>query len=118
MMHAPWYNTNTGHWKESEFMRNDMETLLYQYGVDLVLSGHVHAYERSYPVFHEVLDNCAPTYINIGDGGNYEGPYVPWRSGFTWSAFREGSFGVASLEVVNATYAHYRCGIIDHLISM
>lgn len=28
-----------------------IEPLLYQYGVDLVLTGHEHNYERSYPVY-------------------------------------------------------------------
>ena len=28
-----------------------MESLFYQYGVDLVLTGHEHNYERSYPVY-------------------------------------------------------------------
>ncbi len=31
-------------------MRAAMEPLLLQYGVDLVFSGHVHAYERTAPV--------------------------------------------------------------------
>ncbi len=75
-----------------------------QYGVDLVISGHVHAYERTHPMrnyqvrANEVgdagqrtsqtlhcssmdvdvpsqLDNCGPVYLTVGDGGNIEGPY-------------------------------------------
>ena len=49
MMHAPWYNSNVGHQGEAELMRTQMEALLYEHRVDLVLSGHVHAYERSHP---------------------------------------------------------------------
>ena len=32
-------------------MISAIEPLLYQYGVDLVLTGHEHNYERSYPVY-------------------------------------------------------------------
>jgi len=39
MMHAPWYNSNSGHAGEAELMRRDMEPLLFEAGVDLVLSG-------------------------------------------------------------------------------
>lgn len=32
-------------------MLTALEPLFYQYGVDLVLTGHEHNYERSYPVY-------------------------------------------------------------------
>ena len=85
-----------------------MEPLLYRYGVDIVLSGHVHAYERSEPVLNGCLDPCGPVYLNLGDGGNYEGMYVPWREPQpAWSAFRESSFGVGSVRFVNGSHAYY-----------
>jgi 3',5'-cyclic AMP phosphodiesterase CpdA len=46
LLHAPWYNTNEAHEGEGEKMRQAMEALLYEARVDLVFSGHVHAYER------------------------------------------------------------------------
>jgi hypothetical protein len=46
VLHAPWYNTNIAHQGEGESMRIAMEELLYKARVDLVYSGHVHAYER------------------------------------------------------------------------
>ena len=46
-----------------------------RYGVDLVLNGHVHAYERTHPMYKYKPDTCGPIYITIGDGGNVEGPY-------------------------------------------
>jgi len=108
MMHAPWYNSNSGHVAEAELMRRSMEPLLYEYGVDIVLSGHVHAYERIEPVLNGCLNPCGPVYLNLGDGGNYEGTYVPWREPPPpWSAFRESSFGVGGLVVINASHATY-----------
>jgi len=32
MMHAPWYNSNSGHLGEAELMRRHMEPLFYEYG--------------------------------------------------------------------------------------
>lgn len=114
MMHTPWYNSNKGHWMEGELYRRTMEALLYQYGVDVVLSGHVHSYERTLPVFNNTLDECGPVYLNLGDGGNYEGAtHVWWNNSDTetgspeWSAFREGSFGVGGLVILNATHLEY-----------
>ena len=53
-------------------MRQDMECVLYAAGVDLVLSGHVHAYERMYATYDGGASDCAPVYLNLGDGGNRE----------------------------------------------
>nr|XP_029123553.1 purple acid phosphatase 23 isoform X2 [Elaeis guineensis] len=70
--HPPWYNSYSSHYQEFECMRQEMEALLYQHGVDIVFSGHVHAYERMNRVFNYTLDRCGPVYITVGDGGNIE----------------------------------------------
>ena len=107
VFHVPWYNSNRGHFKEAERARIALEQVLYDAGVDVVLNGHVHAYERSKPVFNYAEDACGPVHIVVGDGGNYEGPYgegwIEPQPGF--SAFREGSFGAGSLLIHNDTHA-------------
>ncbi|XP_015086743.1 purple acid phosphatase 15 isoform X2 [Solanum pennellii] len=70
--HPPWYSTYTAHYREAECMKVAMEELLYEYGVDLVFNGHVHAYERSNRVYNYTLDPCGPVHITVGDGGNRE----------------------------------------------
>ncbi|CAM6115969.1 unnamed protein product [Calypogeia fissa] len=70
--HPPWYNSYNSHYKEVECMRLQMEDALYRANVDLVFSGHVHAYERMNRVYNYTLDPCAPVYITVGDGGNLE----------------------------------------------
>ncbi|KAG6420000.1 hypothetical protein SASPL_116514 [Salvia splendens] len=70
--HPPWYTTYTAHYREVECMRVSMEELLYQYGVDIVFNGHVHAYERSNRVYNYTLDPCGPVHLSVGDGGNRE----------------------------------------------
>ena len=109
VFHTPWYNSNHGHFKEAERARKALEQTLYDAGVDLILNGHVHSYERSHPVLNYGLNDCAPVHIVVGDGGNYEGPYgeswmVPQPA---YSAFREGSFGAGSLVIHNDTHASW-----------
>lgn len=119
LMHVPLYNTNTAHYMEGESMRDVYEQWFIDYKVDVVFAGHVHAYERSHRVSNAKynitngackpeLDAAAPIYITIGDGGNSEGIageyYSPQPS---YSAFREGSFGHAILDIKNKTHAYY-----------
>jgi len=108
MMHAPFYCSNSGHVEETRLMRRDLERVLYEAGVDFVLNGHVHAYERTLPTYDMAPDECGPTYLTIGDGGNREGVYLPWLEPQPeWSAYRESSFGVGTLDLLNATHARY-----------
>jgi hypothetical protein len=107
MMHVPFYNSNTGHYMEGELQRIQMEPFLYDIGVDIVIAGHVHVYERTYPVYNNELDPCGATHFTLGDGGNYEGTYTTWFEAPAWSAFRESSFGVTELEIFNDTHASY-----------
>lgn len=70
--HNPWYTTDSSY-KEFEQMRASMEPLFYQAGVDVVFYGHVHAYERSFPVYNYMLNSCGTSHITVGDAGNTEG---------------------------------------------
>ncbi|CAN1173204.1 Purple acid phosphatase 2 [Linum perenne] len=119
MVHSPWYNSYNYHYMEGETMRVMYEPWLVDAKVDLVLSGHVHAYERSERIsnvaYNIVNGQCAPVknqdapvYITIGDGGNIEG----LANNMTdpqpeYSAFREASFGHAILDIKNRTHARY-----------
>ncbi|PWA51641.1 purple acid phosphatases superfamily protein [Artemisia annua] len=110
LVHAPWYNTNYAHQGEiqSVGMMESMEGLLYKARVDVVLAGHVHAYERFHRVYNQQMDNCGPVHITIGDGGNLHGLVTTYKEPqATISAFREASFGHGELEMVNASYAKW-----------
>nr|XP_043610021.1 probable purple acid phosphatase 20 [Erigeron canadensis] len=108
LVHAPWYNSNYAHQGEiqSVGMMESMESLLYKARVDVVLAGHVHAYERFNRVYNQEADDCGPVHITIGDGGNLHGlnsKYMEPQPKL--SAFREASFGHGEFEMVNATHA-------------
>lgn len=72
LWHPPWYNSYSSHYQEFECMRLQMEDLLFTYGVNIVFSGHVHAYERTNRVYNYNLHPCGPVYVTVGDGGNIE----------------------------------------------
>ena len=88
-------------------MQTAVEDLLYNsHAVDLVLSGHVHAYERSCKVYKYKCVDDAPYYITIGDGGNAEGLATPWVTPQpAWSLFRMASYGHGELVIQNSTHA-------------
>jgi UDP-2,3-diacylglucosamine pyrophosphatase LpxH len=48
-------------------MQAAIEPLLMRYNVNIVIAGHVHAYERTYPVYQNVVDyKDGITYIVAG----------------------------------------------------
>jgi acid phosphatase type 7 len=89
-------------------MQEAIEDTLFNYKVDIVFSGHVHAYERSCQVYKYECTAGAPTYITIGDGGNAEGLASEWvEPQPSWSIFRQASYGFGALQVINSTHAQW-----------
>ena len=99
-------NSNKAHSMATEGapVQAALEALLYQYKVDVLLSGHVHAYERSCKLFNYTCNADGPVYITIGDGGNREGLAAAWATPQpAWSLFRQASFGHGALFAPNAS---------------
>jgi predicted phosphodiesterase len=92
VLHCPWYSSNKNHYGDTQtvLMRDSMEYLFYMYNVNIVFSGHVHAYERTYPVYRNSTNGYGTVYITIGDGGNLEGHDNEYYDQPAWSAFRNG----------------------------
>jgi len=104
LTHCPLYSSNAYHQSESQTidMKNNFEYLFYYYKINLILSGHVHAYERTYNVYDNEINNNGPIYITIGDGGNQEGHANEWETQPDWSAFRNGTqYGHGTLIIEN-----------------
>ena len=109
MMHCPFYSSNVAHQSESQAIEmrdaHGFEDLLHAHAAAVVISGHVHAYERTHPVYKNVTQPGAPTYIVVGDGGNREGHAKDYMPQPGWSAFRNGlDFGHGRLSIVNQTH--------------
>ena len=110
-VHSPWYNSNNAHYNETEeyFFRMFAEPLLHAAHVDAMFAGHVHAYERSLPVYNNEVDSCGATFITIGDAGNHEGLATGWKDPQPeWSAYRESSYGHGVLTLINETHMQWK----------
>jgi predicted phosphodiesterase len=90
-------------WRETsahgnDKVQSDFVPLYERHGVDLVIFGHLHAYERSWPARAKQVDEArGVTYVQIGGaGGNLEdfAPNKPWFSRMT---FREHHYAAVSV---------------------
>ena len=105
--HQPYVNSNVAHSRATEGapMQAAVEDALNAGGVDLVLSGHVHAVERSCKTYNYTCVPDGPVYVTVGDGGNREGLAAKWvEPQPPYSLFRQASFGHGEVEATNATH--------------
>ncbi len=111
VMHCPWYSSNTNHYGDTQtvLMRESMEDLFYKYGVNIVFNGHVHDYERSYPVYKNITNRHGTVYVTIGNAGNLEGLDSHYYEQPSWSAFRNGNeYGYGLLTIFNEKKMYWR----------
>ena len=71
--HQPIYTSPSGHDALSA-MRDIYHPLFDKYGVDLVLQGHVHNYQRSYPIKYNSADPSNPIITDISSNNTYNDP--------------------------------------------
>jgi len=112
VFHAPLYTTFLGHVGEIESisMKKAMEPIFAKYGVNLVISGHDHAYMRTHPLFRGRRTQGAPVYLILGTGGNRENhsPGFINEVQEDWVASRSlKDYGYGHLHVPNATHAYF-----------
>ena len=70
-------------------IRKDFVDLYERYGVDMVLSGHIHSYERSWPLLGGRPACGGVTYLQIGGGGGDHEHAMPVH-GTTAAALYDG----------------------------
>jgi acid phosphatase type 7 len=76
------------------------EEVLYKNKVDIVLTGHEHTYERTYPVYNHTQQDGAPIYLLQGGSGNREGNngnYPPLSELPSWVAATYNQIGFGLL---------------------
>jgi hypothetical protein len=80
------------HYRETSKLPADLGPLLAKYGVDLLIAGHEHWYERSRP-----LNEAGTLQVTVGGGGGalYPFPYPQTK----WSQTRDVDFGHVNFEV-------------------
>jgi hypothetical protein len=112
MWHQPWYCSNKRHEDSGWEMRDEYESLLGK-RANLVVQGHVHAYQRTRPVFRGEV-GAGPVYLTVGTGGNGEGLYKGWESpGPSWDAAHDSVYGFGTLDLLNETAVHWRFYDVD-----
>jgi len=97
--------------------RIDLENLFYKYGVDFVLEGHQHSYERLWPVYngnvmngsieHPYTNPKAPIHIISGSAGCVEDLNTFGPPLGPWSAVRISEYGYGHLTFYNDTHAYW-----------
>ncbi|XP_043246191.1 acid phosphatase type 7-like [Amphibalanus amphitrite] len=91
-----------------------VEPLLMEYGVDLALWGHVHAYERLWPVYGSVVMNGtaeepytnpgAPVHLISGSAGAAKHGSYPTETPREYSAYRSIEYGFTRLTFHNSSH--------------
>ncbi|HYO51640.1 metallophosphoesterase family protein [Archangium sp.] len=81
--HPPW---SSGEHGSSSLMRREFTPLFEKYGVDLVLTGHDHHYERTYPMKGNAVapsGGHGPIYLVVGGGGASLRPFETGKPSWT-----------------------------------
>ncbi|KAG0166853.1 hypothetical protein DFQ30_006647 [Apophysomyces sp. BC1015] len=109
---------NGAHW-------GGLEDLLLKYKVDVYLSGHVHNYERTYPVAKGLTTSTsyhnAPSFFQllVGNGGQPEGavPFNKTGPYPDWSVVRYGGYGFSTIKVspTSMEIKHHEAKMDGHL---
>ncbi len=105
--HLPMYSSSTS----GSFMdlRNELQPIFDLYGVDLVINGHKHAYERTHPVMFDGIitdyGKCSynnpdgQIYLTVGTGGH---SHSQFKQKQPWSVItNHNDFGFLNIKVVN-----------------
>lgn len=106
MLHKPPYSSDEddyGDTKEIRPMGGDIRQraavpLYEKHGVDIVWSGHIHSYERTYPLLEgkPVLKGGVTYMITGGGGGGLEKP-GPWRLPFSAKVYSGHHYSLVSV---------------------
>jgi hypothetical protein len=113
-LHRPLYCSEDfdADYRVSLFLRKHLEPLLGKYKVDVVFSGHYHAYERTCPVYKETCREdkaskkaLAPVHIMVGSAGAEldDTGYlnVPWRE------VAQLEYGYGRMHIYNETHGKF-----------
>ena len=110
VIHTPIYNTFGKHLHDEQMhnAKKHLEPLFVEQKVNLVFSGHIHAYQRTHNVALDQLDPRGPMHITVGAGGRAcEAPFFQ-REPEEWIAVRDATmYGYGMFRVHNATMAEW-----------
>ena len=108
VFHVPPFTSGGNYYSRFRLEVKELLVPIFQkYGVDMVLSGHDHHYERSFPIGSE-SGNSAITYIVCGNGG------TPMRYNYprVWTLYSERVHGFTKINI-DGTKMHFQSISID-----
>ena len=128
--HRPLYSSYNGYSSDgkptgqSQKIQKTFEQIFKYFHVDIYFSGHVHSYERTYPVYDSTYiessyDNANfTTYVVAGAAGNKEGLATDYITAPDWSAHRywkDQGFGLLQVthKTIEWTYYHSSDGKVE-----
>ena len=88
--------------------KQHLEELFVQYKVNMVFTGHIHAYLRTSPVVMDTPDPTGPIHITVGAGGRKcEAPFLN-EEPEPWVEVRDATyFGYGMFRIMNSTHAQW-----------
>jgi hypothetical protein len=110
-IHVPIYNTFALHPHDLQIFaaRDNLEPLFVKHHVNLIFTGHIHAYQRTANVAMEELVPSAPIHITIGAGGRQCDAPFKSEEPEEWVVTRDASyFGYGRFTIFNQTHAEWR----------
>ena len=118
--HRPMYCTHDMHDypgicdREPLVLRNSIESLLKDNHVDFYLAGHLHNYERLWPVYNNrtvqknYVNSQGPVNIISGAAGCQEEKDIFEKENNDWSAYRSNRYGFGIMTVYNNTHIYWK----------
>ena len=106
LMHRPLYCSSNDYYdcvRAAPELRATFEPLFVRYGVDLVVAGHVHHYERTAPVINGTVVAAGPVHVVVGNAGDVEGLTRKFEPAPAWSRSRAMALGWGRLAASRST---------------
>lgn len=110
-IHVPIYNTFALHPHDLQIVaaKEHLEPLFVEYHVNVIFSGHIHAYQRTANVALDNLVETGPLHITIGAGGRQCDAPFKSEDPEPWIVKRDASYyGYGKFEIFNTTHAEWR----------
>src|SRR5437870_452673 len=103
LLHRPVYaSLNSGH-ASNALIIDGMHPLLDRYNVDLVFNGHIHAYERTYPIMYNEGDSSRPIKTVRGNVSAFDDP-----DGEIFLTVGEGGYSHSKWIGIDPSWVAYR----------
>ncbi|CAB9522884.1 Zn(2+) purple acid phosphatase [Seminavis robusta] len=116
-MHVPVYNAFDVHHHDLQILaaKEHIEPLFVQYKVNLVVAGHIHAYQRTKNVAMDEPTPKGPVHVVVGAGGRQCKAQFQTEEPAPWVAVRDATrYGYGTLEIFNATHAQWDWVVTGH----